>query len=219
NRLSSATHDFLEGYTSYHLDEYVENILKHVDGLKKKLENGIQVLEIGCGRGRLLEKLALMFPKSTFTATENAEFLLDQLKANLGHIPNIKYAALDVCCPSTLQGQQYDWVFCINVIHDVPSPPNAYRNIKKFMKDQGGTFTMVDPASSGSPISDKGNLLVASLYAISSFFCVAESYINEHSHAMGMCYGEKRAVDFLTAAGFSVEVVRFDYPMALFVCK
>ncbi|CAG5135177.1 unnamed protein product [Candidula unifasciata] len=183
-------HDFLESATNYLLDDYVDSILKNTSGLKEKMENGIEALEVGCGRGRLLAKFALMFPKSTFTASDNVDFLIYQLKANLGHIPNVKYATIDVCYPTSLLKERYDWVYCANVLHDVPNPPEALKNIRKLMKPACGTFTMIDVATSGSPVEDKGNIIVACLYAVSSFMCIPESYITEDSFAMGTCYGK-----------------------------
>ncbi|CAG5132110.1 unnamed protein product [Candidula unifasciata] len=190
-KFTNRTHDYIEEFTTNLLNQYVEAVLKHVPGLKEKLERGIEVLEVGCGRGRLLAKFALMFPKSTFTASDYADFLLDQLKTNLGHIPNIKYALIDVCCPRNLPKKKYDWVYCANTIHDVPNPPEALKNIKKLLKAPDDTFTMFEIATSGSPMADKGNQLVACLYAISSFMCVPESYTNKDSYAMGMCFGNK----------------------------
>lgn len=182
-------------------------------------ESGIEVLEVGCGRGRLLAKFAQMFPKSTFTASDNVDFLLDQLKATLGHIPNLKFAMIDLVFPCSFARKQYDWVLCVNALHDVPDPPEALKNIRTVMKAPSGTFTMIDIATSGSPIGDKGNMIVAGMYAISSFFCVPESNLAEGSHAMGMCYGKQRAVDFLTGAGFEAEIVDLEYPTTLYVCK
>jgi 2-polyprenyl-3-methyl-5-hydroxy-6-metoxy-1,4-benzoquinol methylase len=42
------------------------HILPLVPGLTKKLEEGIRMLDVGCGSGRIINKLASLFPKSQF---------------------------------------------------------------------------------------------------------------------------------------------------------
>ncbi|CAG5131724.1 unnamed protein product [Candidula unifasciata] len=217
-RMSAEFHDVVEEYGPIQFEVYLAAFMKSVDGLKAQLESGIDVTEVGCGRGRMLAKIAQMFPRSSFTASDNVESLLNYQKANLGHIPNVEYDMLDLCCPSGPPSKQYDWVYCVNVIHDVPDPLEALKTVRKLTKP-GGVFTMIDFATSGSPIGDKGNMLVACMYAVGTFMSVPESFQREDSQAMGCCWGKQRAVDLATAAGFTVDVVYLEYPVALFVCK
>lgn len=182
-------------------------------------ENGIEVLEVGCGRGRLLARLAEMFPKSTFIASDNVPSLLEQLKASLGHIPNIKFEILDLCAQPDQPTRQYDLVYCVDVIHDLPNPPAALEAIRKIVKKPDGLFTMIDIATSGSPIADRGNLSVACFYTGSTFLCIPESFQREDSHAFGACWGKKMAIDVATAAGFHVKAIDMDHNFALYICK
>ncbi|CAG5131723.1 unnamed protein product [Candidula unifasciata] len=217
-RMSPEFHDVVEEYGPTQFDVYVAAVMESVDGLKAQLDIGIDVMEVGCGRGRMLAKLAQMFPKSSFTASDNVQSLQNWQKTNLSHIPNVEYDMLDLCCPSDLPSKQYDWVYCVNVIHDVPDPLEALKTVRKLTKP-GGVFTMIDLATSGSPVGDRGNLFVAFIYTISAFMSVPESFQREDSQAMGACWGKQKAVDLATAAGFTVSVVYLKYPIALFVCK
>ncbi|MEW8494059.1 MAG: methyltransferase domain-containing protein, partial [Candidatus Thiodiazotropha taylori] len=54
-----------------------EHILPLIDPLIPSLESGIQVLDIGCGRGRALCHLAARFPNSRFVGYELSEEALD----------------------------------------------------------------------------------------------------------------------------------------------
>ncbi|BFZ07747.1 hypothetical protein BsWGS_10786 [Bradybaena similaris] len=166
----------------------------------------------------MLAKLAQMFQKSSFTATDNLESLLDHQKVNLSHLPNVECGIIDLCCPRNLPNKQYDWVYCVNVIHNVPNPPEALRTIRKLMKP-GGVFTMIGFISSGSHIGARGNLRLSRLYTLSAFMCIPESFQQEDSHATGILWGKQTAEDLLTAAGFRVKTVVLDYPVTLFVCK
>ncbi|BFZ07745.1 hypothetical protein BsWGS_10784 [Bradybaena similaris] len=217
-RIPTAFHDALEGYNSYRFNAYVEGIMKSADGLKAQLESGIDVIEVGCGTTPMLAKLAQMFPESSFTASDNLKSLVDQQKAKMSHLPNVECAIIDLCSPDNLPDKQYDWVYCVNVIHNVPNPPEALRTIRKLVKP-GGIFTMIGFVSSGSHIGDRGKLALSSVYTVSAFICIPESFQQPDSHPMGTLWGTQTAVDLLTDAGFGVTTVVLDYPVTLFVCK
>lgn len=182
-------------------------------------ENGISVLEVGCGRGRLLENFAQMFPKSTFVASDNVPTILDKLRADLGHISNITYEKIDLCALEEQPTKKYDWIFCVDVIHDLPNPGAGLKSIRQLVKDPDGIFTMIDISSSGSPITDRGNSLVAAFYAASTFLCIPESFQREDSHALGACWGKPTATDLATTAGFHVNAVDLEHLFTLYICK
>lgn len=48
------------------LSSLIEHILPLIDGIKNRLESGIRVLDVGCGRGRALNLLTSYFPNSEF---------------------------------------------------------------------------------------------------------------------------------------------------------
>ncbi len=50
-----------------------DRILPLVPGLTEKLEEGISVLDVGCGRGRALVAMAERFPKSRFVGYDLCE--------------------------------------------------------------------------------------------------------------------------------------------------
>ena len=51
----------------------IDNILPLVPGLIGRLEDDINVLDIGCGRGKAVNILAKTFPNSTFVGYDVAE--------------------------------------------------------------------------------------------------------------------------------------------------
>ncbi|CAG5121175.1 unnamed protein product [Candidula unifasciata] len=218
-RYSEEVHNVIEEFSVCHQELFVDGFLNRVEGLRERLESGIEVIEVGCGRGRLLAMFAQMFPKSTFVASDNVPSLLARLEDTLGHIPNIRFELLDLCCQSDQSVKQYDWVYCVDVIHDLPNPPEALEAIKKLVKNYDGLFTIIDILTSGSPISDKGNMHVASIYAASSFMCVPESFQRKESYALGACWGKRTALDVITAAGFKVKDIDLENNFVLYICK
>ncbi|KAK0059827.1 hypothetical protein Bpfe_010686 [Biomphalaria pfeifferi] len=219
-RYTDTVHNIIDEMNVSRVDIYSSLFLEHTDDLKEKLESGIQVIEFGSGRGRLIAKLATMFPNSTFTTSENVEKLLDLQRERWGHIPNISYKLYDLCALPENITEQYNWAFCVDVIHDLPKPLEALKGICSLLKAGTGVFTFIDVASSGSPIEDKGNMSVACFYSAGSFLCIPESYQHPDSMALGPCWGRQTAINLATAAGFQdVKDYPADKLQRVFVCK
>lgn len=218
-RYTEKVHDVIDEFTKYLVDGFVDGILKFTDGLQQRLEAGIDVIEFGSGRGRLLSKFATMFPNSTFTTSEISPELLDSIRARWGHIPNIKYELIDLCSLPDVVAKQYDWLFCSDVIHDLPNPFKAVEGIRKLVKAPDGVFTFIDMATSGSPVVDRGNMEVAAYYAAGTFFCIPESFQRSDSLALGPCWGQQKAVEIASSAGFKVKDVKFESGhQAIYIC-
>ena len=52
------------------LSSLESHILPLVPSLADRLENGIRMLDIGCGRGLILNRLAALYPNSQFTGMD-----------------------------------------------------------------------------------------------------------------------------------------------------
>ncbi|CAL1539926.1 unnamed protein product [Lymnaea stagnalis] len=218
-RYSERVHDVIDEFTKYLVDGFTDSILKHTDGLQRRLETGIDVIEFGSGRGRLLSKFATMFPNSTFTVSEILPELLDTIRARWSHIPNIKYELVDLCSLPDVVTKQYDWLFCCDVIHDLPNPFKAVEGIQKLVKAPDGVFTFIDMATSGSPVVDRGSIEVAAYYAAGTFLCIPESFQRPDSLALGPCWGQQKAVEIATLAGFKVKDVKLESGhQAIYIC-
>ena len=162
--------------------------------------------------------LATKFPKSRFVASEVCPKLVDSNKARWAHVPNLSFSVDDLCALPDKPDRQYDWVFCNDVIHDLPDPPAAFRGIRRFLRKPDGLFLFVDVVTSGSPVEDRGKLKASYYYAVGTFFCIPESYQREDSMALGPCWGRHTAINMATEAGFDVQDVKVDPSHNLFIC-
>ena len=52
------------------LSSLESHIVPLVSGLAERLASGIQMLDVGCGRGRIINRLAELYPKSRFTGMD-----------------------------------------------------------------------------------------------------------------------------------------------------
>jgi hypothetical protein len=60
----------------------IDLILPSVPGIIERLEKGIDVLDLGCGRGKALNLMARVFPKSRFVGYDLSEEAIDLQEAN-----------------------------------------------------------------------------------------------------------------------------------------
>ncbi|XP_005106345.1 uncharacterized protein LOC101853962 [Aplysia californica] len=201
------------------VDSTVGVILSKAPGLEQRLEQGISVAEIGSGTGRVLAKMAQKFPNSKFTATDIRPHLVERMKSLYSHLPNIHYREIDICAFPESIDEQYDFIFAIDVIHDLPYPLKGLKVLKKYLRGPDGTLIFIDMAGPGTHEANVGDQQAASLYAISTFLCVPESFQESDGVALGACSSRDELVKLATDAGYNVDPIILEKHGALFLCK
>ncbi len=102
---------------------------------------------------------------------------------------------------STLDAAEpYDFITTFDVIHDLPDPAGALRDIRKALAD-GGTYLMVEPRVDDKLENNQGNPFGRMLYAISCLHCVPQS-LAQGGPGLGACWGPTKARALALAAGF-----------------
>ena len=66
----------------------MEHILPLVPGLTDRLKDGISVLDVGCGRGRAVNMLAIYFPNSRLVQYDVAEEAIEGATADSRSLNN-----------------------------------------------------------------------------------------------------------------------------------
>ncbi|MDP2014974.1 MAG: class I SAM-dependent methyltransferase [Actinomycetota bacterium] len=103
---------------------------------------GMQILEIGAGTGEHL----------SFVDPSFARYVMADLFPEPADVPwqgdsRIEWLVGDVCSP-ILEGQEFDRVVSMCVLHHLNDPSAAMDNIKRWLKP-GGTFTVFLPSDPG----------------------------------------------------------------------
>ncbi|CAL1535668.1 unnamed protein product [Lymnaea stagnalis] len=180
-------------------------MLQYVPGLKENLENGIKVIECGCGTALLISRLAQQFPNSTFTGSDNSKLSIQQAKlaASALNVPNLNLIQLDALNIPGDFHSQYDFVFVNDVIHDLSNPKRGLAEIKKLLKP-GSYFAMIEIGVDSDVLVNRDVPGRDSLYSLSTFLCVPQAYVSEESPGLGCCWGVDTARRYIHEAGYKV---------------
>ena len=178
------------------------HILPLVPGLTDKLEAGIDVLDLGCGRGLILAELAKLYPNSRFTGIDLSEDAVAYANANTADLPNISFEARDLSdYDSWAPANACDFITTFDAVHDQAQPLNLLKGINKALRPDG-IYLMQDISGSGHVHGDIGHPLGTLLYTISCMHCMTVS-LAQDGEGLGAMWGESKACEYLEKAGFS----------------
>jgi ubiquinone/menaquinone biosynthesis C-methylase UbiE len=107
--------------------------------VKNKIEKGIDVADVDCGRGRDVIKLAQAFPNSQFVGydvVESAVNYANSQASSLGLDDRVSFRKLDVSL-GIPEEKHYDLITTFDVIHDLADPDAALASIHNALKLDG----------------------------------------------------------------------------------
>jgi 2-polyprenyl-3-methyl-5-hydroxy-6-metoxy-1,4-benzoquinol methylase len=184
----------------------IDHILPLAPGLRERLEEGIDVLDIGCGRGRAILKLARAFPKSNFTGydicQEPVQWASEQAEDE--GLRNIRFEARDVA--SLDEEDAFDLITAFDVIHDQARPDRVLAVVERALRSDG-TFLMQDICGSSHLHNNMEHPIAPLLYAISTMHCMSVS-LAQDGMGLGTMWGREKALEMLADAGFGEVEVR-----------
>jgi 2-polyprenyl-3-methyl-5-hydroxy-6-metoxy-1,4-benzoquinol methylase len=154
----------------------IEHILPLVPGLTDSLEQGIRVMDVGCGSGLALILLAKNFPKS-----------------------DLNLEVMDVSDWNAKEA--YDLITTFDAVHDQAKPDMVLKKICHALKSDG-TYLMQDIAGSSRLENNLDHPAAPFLYTISCMHCMTVS-LAQNGAGLGAMWGRELAVEMLKAAGFS----------------
>ena len=183
------------------------HVLPLVDGLKRRLETGIRVLDAGCGRGRVLTRLAELFPRSRFVGIDLSQEATTQAQqgATAMGLKNIRFVASDLTdFDVTAEPSAYDFVTTFDAVHDQARPLALLKGIHRTLTDDG-VYLMQDIKGSSFVHKNLDHPLGPMLYTISCMHCMTVS-LAQGGEGLGAMWGEEKTREYLALAGFrSVE--------------
>jgi SAM-dependent methyltransferase len=196
------------------------HILPLVAGLTQELEQGIDVLDVGCGSGRAVIQLGKSFPNSRFRGFDISSEAVarGRREAAQAEVGNVELSEQDAA--SFTDARRYDLITTFDAIHDQAKPRKVLANIARALRP-GGVYLMQDIGASSHHHENHDHPLGPLLYTISCMHCMTVSLAAD-GEGLGAMWGEQQARALLAEAGFqSVEVHRLDHDVQnyYYVCR
>ena len=177
------------------------HILPLVPGLTDRLESGIRMLDLGCGRGRIIRRLAERYPNSYFTGIDFSEEAIEFARSETTGLDNIEYRVQDLSdFDERAEPESFDFVTPFDAVHDQAKPLNLLKGIYRALKPDGA-YLMQDISGTSHVDKDIEHPLGTLLYTISCMHCMTVS-LAQGGEGLGAMWGEAQTHDYLKRAGF-----------------
>jgi SAM-dependent methyltransferase len=184
----------------------LDQILPLVSGLRERLVVGMDVLDIGCGSGRAINKLAQTFPASRFVGYDLSKDAIDRAVREAEQLgaENVVFEVKDLTSLDEPAG--YDLVTAFDAIHDQKDPARVLGAIYRALRPDG-VFLMQDIRASSELHNNLDHPFAPLLYAMSCMHCTSVS-LAQGGAGLGTMWGEEQALSMLAKAGFQARVSR-----------
>ncbi len=185
------------------LSSLESQILPLVPGLTERLTKGIRVLDVGCGRGRIMNSLAKLYPDSRFVGLDLSPdaigFARDE--AHRGGLNNVTFVSVDLSnFDEAAEPESFDFITSFDAIHDQAKPLNVLQGIQRALKSDG-VYLMQDINGTSHLHKDVEHPIGTFLYTISCMHCMTVS-LAQGGEGLGAMWGEEKTRDYLQRAGF-----------------
>lgn len=185
-----------------------DHILPLVPGLLDELEQGIEVMDVGCGAGRALNRMAQLFPDSQFVGVDLSEDAIATAQTESQKLSNLQFHVQDAATLTTVD--RYDLITTFDAIHDQAHPDIVLKNIHRALRLEG-TYLMQDIRASSNVSQNLEHPVGPLLYMISCMHCMTVS-LAAGGMGLGAMWGEEKALEMLEAAGFKrVDIKQLDH--------
>lgn len=185
------------------LSSLESHIVPLVPGLHEQLKAGIRVLDVGCGAGRILNKLAELYPDSRFTGMDLSPEAVGTARADAARkgLTNVAFVVRDLSdFDQTAEAEQYDFVTTFDAVHDQAKPLNVLKGIYRTLAPDG-VYLMQDISGTSHVHHDIAHPIGTFLYTISTMHCMTVS-LAQGGEGLGAMWGEEKTRDYLTQVGF-----------------
>lgn len=183
------------------LPALIDSILPLVNGIKQKLEQGIEVLDIGCGSGRAINLMAKTYPDSFFYGYDFSAQAIAAARreADWLNLKNVRFEVKDAA--GLDEPNSFDLITAFDAIHDQPKPAQVLKAINKALRPNGA-FLMQDIAGSSHVDKNMQHPIAPLLYTVSCLHCMTVS-LAAGGDGLGAMWGEEKALEMLAEAGFA----------------
>jgi SAM-dependent methyltransferase len=197
-----------------------QHILPLVKGIEDRLKQGIDVADIGCGKGLAILHLARRFPRSRFVGIDLSADATNFARAEAERrgLTNAHFVRRDLT--HLAEPAQFDLITAFDAIHDQARPDLVLAHIHRALR-AGGVFLMQDIKASSHVEKNLDHPMAPFIYTISCMHCMSVS-LAQGGMGLGAAWGEELARKMLAEAGFGqVEVHQLPHDIlnSYYVCR
>ncbi|WP_026986220.1 methyltransferase domain-containing protein [Fodinicurvata fenggangensis] len=177
-----------------------DTILPLAEGVEARLEEGIDVLDAGCGRGSALTAMARQFPRSRFLGYDLCADAIDHASFVAGKegLENVRFEVRDLTGYD--EKARFDFITSFDAVHDQKDPQALIQSLHDALKP-GGIYLMQDIGGSARLENNLDFPMASLLYAVSCVHCMPVS-LGQGGKGLGTMWGWETAEAMLKAAGF-----------------
>jgi SAM-dependent methyltransferase len=195
-------------------------ILPLIPEIIERLEQGIDVLDVGCGRGAALVALAERFPRSRFAGYEldGDAVAHGREAARARGLDNLHFLVVDLTHFDWTE--TFDFITAFDAIHDQARPDRVLTGISRALRPDG-VFLMQEMRASSDVHKNLDRPAGPFLYTVSCLHCMSVS-LAEGGLGLGAMWGEELARTMLSQAGFTevaVHQLPRDFQNSYFVIR
>jgi 2-polyprenyl-3-methyl-5-hydroxy-6-metoxy-1,4-benzoquinol methylase len=169
--------------------------------VQARLERGVDVADVGCGRGKALIKLAQAYPNSRYVGYDVFGPSIEQATHNAqaaGVTDRVRFQQLDV---SEGLPEQYDVITTFDVVHDAVNPRGLLRAIRNGIRPDGRYVCL--EINSSDKLEENAGPLGSFFYSVSVLYCMTTS-LAHHGEGLGtLGLPETKIRELCAEAGFS----------------
>lgn len=206
--------DFWCGFERFSRTAFRNNLVQDwipaMPSVDAALRAGGTVADVGCGNGQALLFLAKGYPEATLVGYDSYAPAIAAANANAqaaGLGERVRYEVCDVT--RGIPGH-YDLITTFDVVHDMPRPRPAMKEIKRALKPDGTYFVLEFNFFSDLQSNiDHPFGIGAFGYSASIGYCMTTA-LAVGGEGTGTCMGETKMREFATEGGFT-QFKRLDF--------
>lgn len=174
--------------------------LPHADAA---LRAGGAVADIGCGNGQALLSLARGYPAATLVGYDSYAPAIAAANANARAAGLAERVRFEVCDVTKGLPGTFDLITMFDVVHDMPKPRPAMREIKRALKPDGTYFVLEFNFSGDLQANIDHPMGIGAFgYSVSTNYCMTQA-LAVGGEGTGTCMGEAKMREFAAEGGFT----------------
>lgn len=182
----------------------IGTVLPALDGVTKRLVAGAQAIDIGCGAGGAVLRMANAFPTSSFRGYDISQFALTRATEKLSESNASNASFHDPRVEPIPSDHSVDFVTTFDCIHDMTHPAQMMQTIRAALKNDGYWLLVDIKAHDTFALNAKKNPMAPLMYGISVLSCMSSALSAPDGAGLGtLGLSSTTAEKMATAAGFT----------------